>query len=48
MSGEGKIAESIKQLFKMSVKKHLSGRDTFEYNVTSFCRPGENKQMELF
>ena len=48
MSGEGKIAESIKQLFEMAVKRHLSGRDRFEFDLTAFQRPGENKQMELF
>jgi len=48
MSGEGKVAESIKQLFKMAVKKHLSGRDRFEYDLTAIRRPGEIQQMELF
>ena len=48
MSGEGNIAKSINQLFKMSVKKHLLGRNKFEYDLTAFRRPGEVKQMELF
>jgi len=48
MRGEGNIAQSINQLFKMSVKKHLSGKDKFEYNLTAFRRPGEVVQMELF
>lgn len=48
MGGEGKIAESIKQLFKMAVKKHLSGHDRFEYDLTAFRRPGEIQQLELF
>ena len=48
MRGEGNIAKSINQLFKMAVKKHLSGRERFEYDLTAFRRPGENKQMELF
>lgn len=48
MGGEGELAKSIKQLFKMSVKKHLSGRDRFEYDLTAFRRPGEIQQLELF
>lgn len=48
MSGEGNMIRSINQLFEMAVKKHLSGRDKFEYDLTAFCRPGEIKQMELF
>ena len=48
MRGEGNIAKSINQLFKMAVKKHLSGKDKFEYDLTAFRRPGESKQMELF
>ncbi|MCW3086566.1 MAG: radical protein [Bacteroidetes bacterium] len=48
MSGEGKMAQSIKQLFKMAVKKHLSGRVRAPYDLTAFRRPGEVKQMELF
>lgn len=48
MKGEGNIAMSINQLFKMAVKKHLSGRDKFEYDLTAFRRPGEMKQLELF
>lgn len=48
MSGEGEIARSIKQLFQMSVKKHLAGRDRFEYDLTAFRRPGEIQQLELF
>ncbi len=48
MRGEGNIAQSINQLFKMSVKKHLSGRDNFEFNLTAFQRPNNNPQMKLF
>ncbi len=48
MSGEGNIAQSIHQLFKLAVKTHLKGRDRFDYDLTAFKRPGENKQMELF
>jgi len=36
MSGEGKIAESIKQLFKMAKKKYMSGRSMPEYDFSVF------------
>jgi DNA repair photolyase len=48
MRGEGQIAMAIRALFKNSVKRYLEGRDTFEYDLTLFSRPGEAKQMELF
>ena len=48
MRGEGNMVRSINQLFKMAVKKHLSGRDKFEYDLSVFRRPSEIKQMELF
>jgi len=48
MSGEGNMIRSINQLFKMSVKKHLSGRTRMEYDLTAFRRPGEVQQLELF
>jgi DNA repair photolyase len=48
MSGEGNMVNSIRQMFKMSVKKHMSGRKRMEYDLTVFRRPGEVKQMELF
>jgi DNA repair photolyase len=48
MRGEGNIAQSINQLFKLSVKKHLAGRDRFEFDLTVFRRPGEVQQLELF
>ncbi len=48
MKGEGNIAASIKQLFKMSVKKYIGEKDKFEYDLTAFRRPGEVKQLELF
>lgn len=48
MSGEGNMVLSIKQMFKMAVKKHLSGRKQMEFDLTAFRRPGEVKQMELF
>ncbi|HEY0030028.1 MAG TPA: PA0069 family radical SAM protein [Bacteroidia bacterium] len=48
MRGEGKMVESIRQMFNMAVKKHLAGRDRMEYDLTAFRRPGEVRQMELF
>jgi DNA repair photolyase len=48
MKGEGKIAGSIKQLFKISVKKYLEGRTSYEYNLDSFKRPSADGQLELF
>jgi len=49
MSGEGKIAESIRQLFKMAKKKYLGGREMPEYDFTKFKRPVRaGGQFELF
>lgn len=48
MRGEGQIATAIKQLFTMSVKKHLAGRNRFEYDLTAFIRPNETMQLDLF
>jgi DNA repair photolyase len=48
MRGEGNMIQSISQLFKMSVKKHLAGRKHVTFDLTAFRRPGEVKQMELF
>lgn len=47
MRGEGQIAESIRQLFKLSVKKHLDGRSFPEYDYSLFKRPGAGLQLEL-
>ncbi len=48
MSGEGNMAVAISQLFKMAVVRHLKGRDTFQYNLEAFNRPGECRQLDLF
>lgn len=45
MKGEGKIAESIKQLFTASKKKYMPEKNSFQINLNAFRRPG---QMELF
>ncbi len=48
MRGEGNIAQSINQLFKISVKKYLAGRNKFEFNLDSFVRTDKSGQMNLF
>ena len=49
MSGEGKIAESIGQLFAMAKKKYLGGRKMPEYDFTLFSRPVKSgDQLDLF
>ncbi len=51
MRGEGKIAESIRMLFKTAVKKHMSNRMSYPYNLTAFTRPVVRKnknQLDLF
>lgn len=47
MSGEGHIAESIHQLFKMACTRFLSGRQMPEYNFTHFT-PLTGRQTVLF
>lgn len=42
--GEGKIAESIRNLFNMAVKKYMSGTDKFEFDTEAFSK---NRQ-EIF
>ncbi|GAB3204072.1 DNA repair photolyase [Pontibacter aydingkolensis] len=47
MRGEGKFAEAIAKLFKMSKQKYMAGRSIKPFNYSHFCtRAG--KQMELF
>lgn len=48
MRGDGKIAESINQLFKASVKKYLSNRNSYDLDLTAFTRPPINGQLGLF
>lgn len=48
MRGEGKIAESIKQLHRWSVKKYMPKGDKFEYDLSIFKRPAKDGQMDLF
>ncbi len=45
MRGDGPLAESIHQLFRLSRDKYFPNRQPFDYNLTHFQRPG---QMSLF
>ncbi len=47
MSGEGKIAESIKQLFKLSVRRFMEDRKFPEYDYSLFRRPGVGGQIRM-
>ncbi|HWZ22644.1 MAG TPA: PA0069 family radical SAM protein [Cytophagaceae bacterium] len=47
MSGEGKTAEAITDLFRLSRKRYMEGREMPDYDLTLFKRPG-NGQMSLF
>jgi DNA repair photolyase len=48
MRGEGKIAESIRALFKMSVKKYMSGRESYDLNMDDFIWNPDSAQLSLF
>lgn len=47
MSGEGKVAESIHQLFSISKKRLMAGRSMRTYNFELF-QPSGGKQLNLF
>jgi DNA repair photolyase len=47
MSGEGNIAESIHQLFRMACVRFLSGRQMPEYDLSHFT-PRSGRQTEMF
>ena len=47
MRGEGNIAESIRSLFKISVKKFMGENEHFELNTTAFINK-HNAQTNLF
>ena len=47
MRGDGKIAESIHQLFKISKNRFLKGRSMPDYNFDHFIPVG-GRQMDLF
>jgi len=47
MRGEGKIAESIRQLFKLSVRRYMGGDSGFQFNLKDFKRKVP-EQLSLF
>lgn len=47
IQGEGNIAKMIQNLFELNKKRFLP-KDTFEYNLSAFRRPSQNKQLDLF
>ncbi len=48
MSGEGKIAESIKQLFGIARRKYMSGLPKFQFDTTKFDYKAGDSQLSLF
>jgi DNA repair photolyase len=48
MRGEGKVAESIRALFKMAVKKYMKGRKPYELNTKDFIPFPGRRQLSLF
>ena len=48
MRGEGKIAESIKQMFHWAKNNYMKDKDKFEYDVSIFKRPSKNGQFDMF
>lgn len=47
MSGEGKIAQSIHQMFRMACNRFMAGREMPEYDYTLFV-PRKGKQTSMF
>jgi DNA repair photolyase len=47
MRGEGNIAESIRQLFKIAVRRYMPNPPKFAYDLTIFKRKG-HEQLSLF
>jgi DNA repair photolyase len=47
MSGDGKIAESVHQMFKMACKRFMADREMPEYDYSLFV-PRKGKQTSLF
>ncbi|MEO8793850.1 MAG: PA0069 family radical SAM protein [Daejeonella sp.] len=46
-TGDGKLAESIHQLYKLSVKKYMDGKTLRAFNFEHF-NPAKGKQLDLF
>jgi hypothetical protein len=47
MRGEGKIAESITQLFRLSRSRFIKKKE-FEFNMSSFDHRANDIQLRLF
>jgi len=47
MRGEGVVAESVKNLFRLSKQKYFAGRAVPDYNYEAFL-PRNGKQLNLF
>jgi len=48
MRGEGKIAESIMQLFKLSKERFIKSTKKFEFNISDFNYKANEAQLSLF
>ncbi len=48
MKGEGKIAESILQLFKVSKEKFMPVESKFIFNTVTFNYKAGDNQLSLF
>jgi DNA repair photolyase len=48
MRGEGKMAESINQLFIIAKKQHMKNAKRFEFNLSAFDHRAGDSQMSLF
>ena len=48
MRGEGKIAESIKQLFKISRERYMKSDKRFQFDLTLFDHKAGDAQLSLF
>lgn len=48
MRGEGKIAESIQQMFKLYKSKFIQSRENFQLNCSSFNYKANEVQLSLF
>jgi DNA repair photolyase len=48
MRGEGKIAQSISSLFRISLKKYFKDKEMIDLNYEAFIRNPDNHQLRLF
>jgi len=48
MRGEGKISESIAQLFALSKSKYIKSDERFEFNCHDFNYKANDIQLSLF